>query len=72
MNDKTCFQICADMLCDNGFGDSGLINHKLVTELMLVNDLCIKAGGRLRSRQVIATIIVRFMIENPNEKLYGD
>lgn len=34
---------------------------KALSELRRVNDLCQRAGGELRSRQVIATIVAEFI-----------
>lgn len=38
------------------------IDQQLADELSLVNEMCERAGGRLRSRQVIAAIILDWEI----------
>lgn len=55
-------------------GDPGLLNYKLCEDLDEVARLIQRAGagGELRSRQVIATIIVDWLRRNPDAKAYGE
>lgn len=65
--DDTFLKTAASM---TGYGDVGLLNCKLVEELRQVNYLCMKVGGRLRSRQIIAQIIYQWQKENPDKTAY--
>ncbi len=53
-------------------GDPGLLNYKLCESLSEVARLTEVAGGDLRSRQVIAAIVVDWLRRNPDKRVYGE
>jgi hypothetical protein len=78
---NTCLKIAANMLRTQerqqylNDGDPSFLNKSLVEELKAVDDLvhCASNGeGLLRSRQVIATVIVNWSFRHPGERPYGD
>ena len=72
MDDQEYLQIAADMLSEETKGDTGLLSTYLSAELHEINRMCKKAGGFLRSRQLIATIIQDYRYKWPESKLYGE
>ena len=52
-----CYDIAKQMIREEVLED-GLLPSKLFGMLTEVDELCLGAGGELRSRQVIATIIM--------------
>ena len=53
-------------------GTAGLLHYDLHSDLEVANLRCRRVGGRLRSRQVIASIILAWEYAHPGEAVYGD
>ena len=51
-------------------GDAGLLHYQLAEEIDNVDRMVQNAGGKLRSKQVIVTIIRAWQFNNPGERSY--
>ncbi len=60
-------QIAAIMVGD---GDTGLLSGDLCNAIDKISEYVVRAGGELKSRQVIALIIQQWAKDHPGEKLY--
>ena len=52
--------------------DAGLLHFRLAEDIRSASLLVSNAGGILRSRQVIALIILEWKRNNPGQSAYGD
>ncbi len=67
---RPAHQIAADMLCC-GKGDPHKLHHRLFETITEAHDLARGEGAELRSRQVIAVLVLMWMHINPEEQAYG-
>lgn len=72
MPSRVCTQIAAQMLPGQGPKSEGDLHPKLREFLVTVDDLCIRAGGELHSRQLIAYMLVRYLVDYPGAPLRAD
>ena len=70
--DQMDYEIYEKIAAEMFGGDPGLLNYKLSQHLREVAELTERVGGKLRSRQVIATLIANWSMRNPDAMPYGE